>query len=150
MPELHALRKPPLTETRWLSYPLLAHCRRNLVHRTCPVMIKADMDRHRVSVSGGFRKACSSGIPPHQNRLVFRPACSPSRDGSRVEPASSRRRCKQSVAVKQWQSSCDACGTQAPRWPTSTQVQAQRPSQRVRLFSSRSSKHFCKAMPSSH
>ena len=62
-------------------------------------MPAADMDRHRVSVSGGFRKACSSDIPPHQNRLAFRPACSPSRDGSRVERVCSRRRCKQSVAV---------------------------------------------------
>ena len=31
--------------------------------------------------------------------LVFRPACSPSRDGSHVEPVCSRRRCKQSVAT---------------------------------------------------
>src|SRR4029450_8371544 len=60
-------------------------------------------DRHRVSVSGGFRNACSSDTPPHQNRLVFRLACPPSLDGSRVERACSRRRCKQSVAVQQWQ-----------------------------------------------
>jgi hypothetical protein len=100
------------------------------------------------SVSGGFRKACSSDTPPHQNRLVFRPACSPSRDGSRVEPGCSRRRCKQSVAVQQWQLSCDACGAQAPRWPASTQVQAQRPKQGLRLFSSRSSQDFCNASTS--
>ena len=57
-----------------------------------------------------IRKACSSDIPPHQNQLVFLPACSPSRDGSRVEPVCSRRRCKQSAAVQQWQPSCDSCG----------------------------------------
>src|SRR5262245_56555168 len=70
----------------------------------------ADMDSHCVSLSGGFRKACSLDILPHQNQLVFRPSCSPSRDGSRVEPDCSRRRCKQSVAVQQWQPSCDSCG----------------------------------------
>jgi hypothetical protein len=57
-----------------------------------------------------IRKACSSDILPHQNQLVFLPACSPSRDGSRVEPVCSLRRCKQSVAVQQWQPSCYSCG----------------------------------------
>ena len=94
--------------------------------RRCPLCASSGHGLPRVSVSGGFRKACSSDIPPHQNRLVFRPACSPSRDGSRVEPACSRRQCKQSVAVQQWQPSCDASGAWAPRWPVPTRVQAQR------------------------
>ena len=50
--------------------------------------------------AGGFRKACSLDIPPHRNRLVFRPACSPSRDGGCTrKPACRRGRCKQSAAV---------------------------------------------------
>ena len=70
----------------------------------------ADMDRYRVRLAAEFRKACSSDTPPHQNRLVFRLACSLSLDGSRVERVCSRRRCKQSVAGQQGQPASDVCG----------------------------------------